>query len=77
MAGGILQTPHGGCCSVRIGVDLGGGLFNKARLYENLPHLWEQWFFSDRVATRVTRPLHGDSSDVRGAAWLWREEGGP
>ena len=62
---------------MRIGVDPGGGLFNIARLYENLPRLWEQWFFPDRVAARVTPPLHGDSSGVRGAAWLWREEGGP
>lgn len=56
---------------------LGGGLSNITRFYENLPRLWEQWVFSDQVATRVTPPLHGDSSGVRGAAWLWREEGGP
>lgn len=58
-------------------VVLGGGLSNITRLYENLPRLWEQWVFSDEVATRVTPPRHGDSSGVRGAAWLWREEGGP
>ncbi len=56
---------------------LGGGLSNITRLYENLPRLWEQWVFSDQVATRIVPPLHGDSSGVRGAAWLWREEGGP
>ena len=53
---------------------LGGGLSNIARLYENLPRLWEQWIFSDRVVTRIVPPLHGDSSGVRGAAWLWQEE---
>jgi fructokinase len=53
---------------------LGGGLSNIARLYENLPRLWEEWIFSDRVVTRIMPPLHGDSSGVRGAAWLWREE---
>jgi fructokinase len=52
-------------------VVLGGGLSNIARLYENLPRLWEQWIFSDSVATRIKPPLHGDSSGVRGAAWLW------
>lgn len=55
---------------------LGGGLSNIARLYENLPRLWEKWVFSDQVATRIVPPLHGDSSGVRGAAWLWREENG-
>lgn len=55
---------------------LGGGLSNIARLYENLPRLWEKWVFSDQVATRIVPPLHGDSSGVRGAAWLWREESG-
>ncbi len=53
---------------------LGGGLSNIARLYENLPRLWEEWIFSDRVVTRIMPPLHGDSSGVRGAAWLWQEE---
>ena len=56
---------------------LGGGLSNITRFYENLPRLWEQWVFSDQVATRIVPPLHGDSSGVSGAAWLWREEGGP
>jgi len=54
---------------------LGGGLSNIARLYENLPRLWTEWIFSDRVATRIVPPLHGDSSGVRGAAWLWHEDG--
>lgn len=50
---------------------LGGGLSNLARLYQNVPRLWGRWVFSDRVDTRLTPPLHGDSSGVRGAAWLW------
>jgi len=50
---------------------LGGGMSNTARLYTNVPALWSQWIFSDRVDTRLVPPLHGDSSGVRGAAWLW------
>jgi fructokinase len=53
---------------------LGGGLSNIARLYENVPRLWPQYVFSDHVATRLVAPQHGDSSGVRGAAWLWKEE---
>ena len=50
---------------------LGGGLSNLARLYERVPQLWGAHVFSDAVATRLVRPMHGDSSGVRGAAWLW------
>jgi fructokinase len=50
---------------------LGGGLSNIDRLYENVPALWGPWVFSDRVDTRLARHAHGDSSGVRGAAWLW------
>ena len=50
---------------------LGGGLSNIARLYENVPRIWVRFVFSDRVDTRLLPPLHGDSSGVRGAAWLW------
>ncbi len=50
---------------------LGGGLSSLARLYRNVPALWDQWVFSDRVDTRLVPPAHGDSSGVRGAAWLW------
>ena len=50
---------------------LGGGLSNTERLYENIPRLWEKWVFSDSVRTRLVRNAHGDSSGVRGAAWLW------
>lgn len=50
---------------------LGGGLSNMDRLYETVPALWQSWVFSDQVNTPLLRPLHGDSSGVRGAAWLW------
>ena len=50
---------------------LGGGLSNINRLYENVPKLWTAHVFSDRVATQLVRARHGDSSGVRGAAWLW------
>jgi len=49
---------------------LGGGVSNVARLYESVPALWDAWVFSDRVDTRLVPPKHGDSSGVRGAAWL-------
>ena len=52
-------------------VVLGGGISNIASLYTNVPVLWQAHVFSDRVATRLARPVHGDSSGVRGAAWLW------
>jgi len=50
---------------------LGGGLSNVGRLYRNVPRLWPRFVFSDRVDTRLVPPKHGDSSGVRGAAWLW------
>jgi fructokinase len=50
---------------------LGGGLSRLERLYESVPRLWGAWVFSDRVDTRLVSPCHGDSSGVRGAAWLW------
>ncbi|MGZ8218028.1 ROK family protein [Methylomagnum sp.] len=52
-------------------VVLGGGLSNCARLYETVPKLWGRYVFSDRVDTLLLPPRHGDSSGVRGAAWLW------
>jgi len=36
-----------------------------------VPELWSPYVFSDVVATRLVRARHGDSSGVRGAAWLW------
>lgn len=50
---------------------LGGGMSNVARLYTEVPRLWSRYVFSDYVATRLARPVHGDASGVRGAAWLW------
>ena len=50
---------------------LGGGISNIPRLYANVPVLWRLYVFSDQVATRLVPPMHGDSSGVRGAAWLW------
>ena len=52
---------------------LGGGLSNIERLYERVPALWGPHVFSDHVATQLRRHRHGDSSGVRGAAWLWNE----
>jgi fructokinase len=54
---------------------LGGGLANLKRLYTNVPLAWGQYIFSDHVATRLVAPMHGDASGVRGAAWLWNENG--
>src|SRR5258708_10143283 len=50
---------------------LGVGLSSIPRLSPDVPRLWHRYVFSDHVATRLARPVHGDSSGVRGAAWLW------
>lgn len=52
---------------------LGGGLSKIPQLYERVPELWKDYVFSERdsIATRLVPPRHGDSSGVRGAAWLW------
>ena len=54
---------------------LGGGLSSLERLYRNVPAIWGRYIFSDEVRTRLVPPLHGDSSGVRGAAWLWDNGG--
>jgi len=55
---------------------MGGGMSNVQALYRDVPKLWEKYIFSDSVKTQLVPALHGDSSGVRGAAWLWsREEG--
>ena len=54
-------------------VVLGGGLSNIDRLYETVPNLWQKFAFSDEIKTTLRRAKHGDSSGVRGAAWLWPE----
>ena len=51
---------------------LGGGLSNIAELFEAVPRAWPRHVFSDVVTTPLRAALHGDSSGVRGAAWLWR-----
>jgi len=57
---------------------VGGGLSNIEALYERVPLLWDRWVFSagagERVRTRLVRAAHGDSSGVRGAAWLWPDD---
>ncbi|MEM7547231.1 MAG: ROK family protein [Pseudomonadota bacterium] len=55
---------------------LGGGLSNAAFLYERLPEAVRPHVFSDVIQTRIVQNQHGDSSGVRGAAWLWPAMGG-
>jgi fructokinase len=50
---------------------LGGGLSNIERLYRDLPPLVEKYAFNLGAPPRIVKNLHGDSSGVRGAAWLW------
>jgi len=52
---------------------LGGGMGNIQRLYKNVPDIWGKYVFSDTVETKLLSPVHGDSSGVRGAAWLWSD----
>lgn len=52
---------------------LGGGMSNIDRLYTSIPALWSAHVFSDAVATDLRKSLHGDSSGVRGAAWIGRD----
>src|SRR5918996_1949481 len=52
---------------------LGGGLSQLERLYRTVPAIWDRYVFSDTVRTRLVPPMHGDSSGVRGAAWLGRD----
>ena len=53
---------------------LGGGLSNIESLYTAVPALWGEYIFSDQVHTQLRRHQHGDSSGVRGAAWLWNDD---
>jgi fructokinase len=52
-------------------VVLGGGMSNLPALPEDVQTALSPHVFTDHVATRVLRNVHGDSSGVRGAAWLW------
>ena len=51
---------------------LGGGLSRIERLYAAVPAIWACYVFSDTVRTPLVPAKHGDSSGVRGAAWLGR-----
>jgi len=53
---------------------LGGGMSNVERLYQTVPQLIKPWVFGGECETPIRRALHGDSSGVRGAAWLWPVE---
>lgn len=53
---------------------VGGGVSNICSLYQRVPKLWGKYVFSDTVATRLLPAKYGDSSGVRGAAWLWPAE---
>lgn len=53
---------------------LGGGMSNVMSLYDDVPAIWGRYIFSDFVHTKLLPPRHGDSSGVRGAAWLWGRE---
>ena len=51
----------------------GGGMSNIDRLYKNIPKIIPKYTFSDKVRNKILKNKHGDSSGVRGAAWLWNE----
>jgi len=53
---------------------LGGGMSNVEELYDMVPKVWGKYIDSDTVKTKLLPPRHGDSSGVRGAAWLWSNE---
>lgn len=53
---------------------LGGGMSNVDSLYTDVPAIWGKYVFSDSVHTKLKPPRHGDSSGVRGAAWLWTKD---
>ena len=53
---------------------LGGGMSNIERLYKNIPMLIPKYTFSNQVKTKILKNFHGDSSGVRGAAWLWNDK---
>jgi fructokinase len=53
---------------------LGGGVSKMAALYGSVPKLWSRWVFGREITTKLVENKHGDSSGVRGAAWLWPED---
>jgi fructokinase len=52
---------------------LGGGMSNVAELYDDLPLQLSRSVFSTVFHTPIVKAVHGDSSGVRGAAWLWQD----
>ena len=52
---------------------LGGGMSNVDEIYDELPPLIVNYIFGDSFETPIRKAVHGDSSGVRGAAWLWKE----
>lgn len=52
---------------------LGGGMSNVPALYKEVPKIWGKYVTSDFIHTKLSPPIHGDSSGVRGAAWLWND----
>jgi fructokinase len=52
---------------------LGGGMSNVDEIYDDLPGLVPRYIFGDTFETPIRKAVHGDSSGVRGAAWLWKE----
>ncbi|WON76231.1 fructokinase [Serratia sp. UGAL515B_01] len=50
---------------------LGGGMSNVERLYQRVPQQVKPWVFGGECETPIRKAVHGDSSGVRGAAWLW------
>jgi predicted NBD/HSP70 family sugar kinase len=53
---------------------LGGGLSNITEFYKELPKILPAYVFSDVLNTQILKAEHGDSSGVRGAAWLWQQQ---
>ena len=54
---------------------LAGGVSNIDYWYDRVPATWDRFVFSDTVLTKLVKARHGDSSGVRGAAWLWAPGG--
>lgn len=55
-------------------VVLGGGMSNVQRFYHSVPLLVKSWVFGGECETPIRQAQHGDSSGVRGAAWLWPQQ---
>ena len=60
-------TTRGGLTGAEVGVS------NLDNIYTAVPEIWAEWVFSDTVVTPLLKARHGDSSGVRGAAWLGRQ----